>query len=68
MRKRIRNVLHQRPSTSRQLRPIAAPSPMFSTNIAGVTAIHDTKIQIQRMTGRTQSASARYRETRKSVQ
>src|SRR5437870_957212 len=39
IKKSMRNVRHQRPSTSRRLRPIAAPSPMFSTNIAGVTTL-----------------------------
>src|SRR6266487_5647569 len=44
IRKMIRNVRHQRPATSLQLRPIAAPSPMFSTNIIGITATQLTQI------------------------
>src|SRR5207244_3334124 len=44
-RNTIRKVRHHLPATSLQLRLIAAPSPMFSTNIIGTTAIQLTQIQ-----------------------
>src|SRR5260370_21193065 len=45
-RSRIRNVRHQRPWTRRQLRPMAAVRPVFSTNITGSTVTQPTQIHI----------------------
>src|SRR6059058_83530 len=42
----MKKVLHHLPSTSRQLRPMAVNSPVFSTNIAGSTAIQLTEIAV----------------------
>ena len=47
-RNTIRNVRHHLPATRRQLRLIAAPSPMFSTNIIGTTEIQLTQIHAHR--------------------
>src|SRR5437879_179482 len=52
----MKNVRHQRPWTSCQLRPMAATSPVFSTNITGRTAVHPTRIQIH--SGKTQNATS----------
>ena len=52
----MKKVLHHLPSTRRQLRPIAANSPVFSTNIAGSTAIQLTEIQIHN--GKRQNSTA----------
>ena len=68
IRKRTRNVRHHRPSTSCRLRPKAAPTPMFSTNIAGVTTIHITKSHAQSATGATHSRTAISPDTEKSSQ